>query len=120
MELLIAYLKSWMTTKYLLIYFLLTAFPYWWTIYFQRHLKGTPELNKQYWPYARTDYKNWDPILGVVINGCLFFWFRYMGCWIAVISIFLVSITILIGHKQGTPVPKWRQKAVFYMSKPLL
>ena len=119
METLIAYLASWMTIKYLSIYFVLTSFPIWWTIYFQRHLKGTPELNQKYWPFARTDYKNWNPIFGVIINGCLFFWFRYVGCWLVVIAIFVVAVTISFGHKQGTNVPKWRQKAIYYTTAPL-
>jgi hypothetical protein len=42
-----------------------------------------------------------------------------VACWLVVISIFLVSITCLIGHTQGTPVPKWRQKAVYYGTSPL-
>jgi len=120
MEALIAYLASWITTKYVLIYILLTAFPLWWTFYFQRHLKGTPELNKLYWPFARTDYKNWNPVLGVIINGFLFYSFRYVCCWILVVAIFLACITILIGHRQGTPVPKWRSKAIYYVVSPLL
>ena len=120
MEAFIVYLASWMTTKYVLIYFLLSALPLWWTIYFQRYLKGTPELNKLYWPFARTDYKNWNPVLGVIINGFLCFAFRYVCCWILVVGIFLVCITISIGHKQGTLVPKWRSKAIYYAVSPLL
>lgn len=81
------------------MYLIWTATPYWFTIYSKRYLKGTPELNKQYWPFARNDYKDWKPIQGLFINAILLFPFRTLACWIIVMLICLVSVTMMIGFK---------------------
>lgn len=70
-------------------------------------LRGTPELNKKYYAFARTDMHKWNLWrtfgFGILTLGPV----RYLGAWTMVLLCTL-CILPMIGHKQGTNVSAWR------------
>lgn len=114
----IEFLTPYFTTTNIAIYVACCCLPSWAAIFACRKLEGSPELNQKYWPFARTDFKNWGYIKFAVLNFLLLFPVRYFIAWVCVFSFTTLALILMIGHKQGTPLAKWRYTIIKYLIKP--
>ena len=108
--------------RYLLIpHLVLAAAPILWTMHKSKHLKGTQELNSQYEAFSRKDYKHFSKLKGVLTNFLsLYFPLRFVISCALIALLVLISLVTMIGHRQGTPVAKWRTYGLHVLSRPLL
>ena len=112
------YLWSFITPWTVGLYVFLTLFQVVIAIYTSRWLKGTPEINKKYFSFARTDYPYWSYWQSFCIHLC---GLSVIRTCLSTSILFVMSVLascVMIGHKLGDKVPKWRQKAVFYILIP--
>ena len=102
------YICSWFTPFWITVYLLLSIVPVWLVIYNCRSLVGTPELNEKYYSFARFDYKNWSywkfPLYSIVFLSPIRI---FIAVAIKIIYIIIAQL-VLIGHKSGQPLAKWR------------
>jgi hypothetical protein len=84
LEPIISYLLSVITPKLFAAYCTIACLQVWITIYRQKKLAGTPELNAKYAPFVRTDYKDWHYIKGAITSIFFLFPIRYVFCWLIV------------------------------------
>ena len=84
LEAVISYLQSVITLKVFAVYCTIACMQVWTTIYRQRKLAGTPELNAKYAPFVRNDYKDWHYIRGAITSIICLFPIRYVFCWLIV------------------------------------
>lgn len=111
-------LASYCTTTNIAIYVACCCLPVWGTIFACRKLAGSPELNQRYWVFARTDYKHWGYLKFAVLNLVLMFPIRYFVAWCCVFSFTTLVLILMLGHKQGESLARWRYKSIKILIKP--
>ena len=108
------------TPWFLVLNFALCFIPVHLTMKRTKHLLGNPELNKQYYSFARFDYPDWDIVQGVAFMFFTLCPLRFLLGSTCVLILVLISIVFTLGHQKGTPIPKWRMRAVKLVGTPFL
>ena len=105
---LISYICSYFTVRNLVIYVLISTLPAVYVKLYSKKLRGSPELNQKYAPFARIDYENWGFFRFALVNIFTLVVLRYVFVW----CMLLANITIItlckfiFCHKKGKIVSR--------------
>jgi hypothetical protein len=102
------YIWTWFTPFWIIIYVSMSILPSWITIYNNQHLEGSPELNEKYHAFARTDYKDWNPIINPLVAMLTLAPIKTIVSWVLMVLYVIGCFPFLIGHKLGKPLSKFR------------
>ena len=105
---LFSYICSYLTVRNLVIYVLVSTLPAVYVKLYSKKLRGSPELNQKYAPFARTDFQHWGVCRFALVNIFLLVVPRYLFVW----CMLLFNITsiklmkLMFCHKKGTIVSR--------------
>ena len=102
------FLGAYMTVRNLALHVLLSLLPAIYVKLFSKKLKGSPELNKKYAPFARIDYQKWGFKKFALCNIFLLAVPRICIAWcMCIITISIINLLkIVFRHKKGDIVPR--------------
>lgn len=117
------FLGSFLTWRTLALYILLSILPALYVKLFSKKLRGTPELNKKYAAFARTDYPKWGFWRFALSNIFMLAVPRYLVAWsmCLLVAFQITFLKFVARHKKGEIVSRrldwWFRTALKYPAR---
>ena len=113
------FLGAYITLRNLALHLLFSLLPAIYVKLFSKKLKGSPELNKKYAPFARIDYPKWGFVKFALSNIFLMAVPRICIAWCQ--CIFVISMITLLKlvfrHKKGDVIPRKLDRLMRFVSR---